>query len=146
MRLPRNAKVFRGQLDAAPFAGVSFLILMFLVLHSKLVFTPSIRVDLPQVPVDLPGTTSPTVVVAIDRAGQIYFESQAVADLADLRNRLRSAVQNSGEPLTLEVQADKSATFEITNPVLSLAAEAGFKEARFAVRPRLEPLVEVDRK
>jgi biopolymer transport protein ExbD len=145
MRLPRNAKIFRGQLDAAPFACVSFLLLMFLVLQSKLVFTPSIRVDLPEVPVDLPGTASPTVVVAIDRSGQIYYESQVVTDLADLRSRLRAAVQHSQGPLTLEVQADKSATFEVTNPVLSLAAEAGFREARFAVRPRPEPVLKAHR-
>jgi biopolymer transport protein ExbD len=140
MRLPRNAKIFRGQLDAAPFAGVSFLLLMFLVLQSRLVFTPSIRVDLPEVPVDLAGTANPTVVVAIDRNGQIYFESQAVTDLADLRKRLRDAVLKSKEPLTLEVQADKSATYEITAPVLSIASEAGFREARYAVRPRPEPV------
>ncbi len=140
MRLPRNAKIFRGQLDAAPFAGVSFLLLIFLVLQSKLVFTPTIQVDLPEVPVDLPGTAEATVVVAIDRTGQIYFESQAVTGLEDLRDRLRAAVEKSKEPLVLEVQADKSTTFEITGPVLSLASEAGFREARFAVRPRLGPL------
>ncbi len=146
MRLPRNAKIFRGQLDAAPFAGVSFLLLMFLVLQSKLVFTPSIRLDLPEVPVDLPGTAQPTVVVAIDRTGQLYYESQAVTNLVDLRNRLRTAVQHSAEPLTLEVQADKSATFETTFPVLSLAWETGIHEARFATRPRPEPIRQTSRK
>src|ERR1051325_8074927 len=120
MRLPRNAKVFRGQLDAAPFAGVTFLLLIFLVLQSKLVFTPSLRVDLPEVPVDLPGTSNPTLVVAIDQTGQIYYESQAVTNLNDLRVRLRAACEPSREPLTLDWQADQSATFKTTFPVLSL--------------------------
>jgi biopolymer transport protein ExbD len=146
MRLPRNAKIFRGQLDAAPFAGVSFLLLIFLVLQSKLVFTPSIRIDLPEVPVDLPGTANPTVVVAIDRGGQIYYESQAVTNLMDLRNRLRAAAQNSREPLTLEVQADESTTFKTTLPVLSLASEAGIAEARVATRPRPAPITKFGRK
>ena len=56
MRLPRNVKVFRGQLDAAPFAGMLFLVLMFLVLQSKLVFTPVIPLRLPEVPINLSGT------------------------------------------------------------------------------------------
>jgi biopolymer transport protein ExbD len=140
MRLPRNAKIFRGQLDAAPFAGVSFLLLLMFVVQSKLVFTPSIRLELPEVPVDLPGTPAATVVVAIDRSGQVYYENQAVTDLEDLRRRLRTAVQHSTEPLTLELQADKTATFELTHPILSLASDAGFREARLAVRPRPAPV------
>jgi biopolymer transport protein ExbD len=146
MRLPRNAKIFRGQLDAAPFAGLSFLLLMFLVLQSKLVFTPSIRVDLPEVPVDLPGTANTTVVVALDKYGQFYYESQAVTNLTDLRNRLRAAAQKSREPLTLEVQADRSANLDIILPVLSLASEVGFREARVAARPRPEPTITANRK
>jgi biopolymer transport protein ExbD len=141
MRLPRNAKIFRGQLDAAPFAGVSFLLVLFVVLQSKLVFTPSIRVDLPEVPVDVPGTASPTVIVAIDKNGQIYYQSQAVTDFEELRQRLRTAVRNANGALALEVQADKSATWEITDPLLSLASEVGFREARLAVRPRPEPVL-----
>ena len=67
MKLPRNVKIFRGQLDAAPFASVAFLLLIFLVLQSKLVFTPGLllRIDAPEVPLDLPGTANPTVVVAV---------------------------------------------------------------------------------
>jgi biopolymer transport protein ExbD len=146
MRLPRNAKIFRGQLDAAPFAGVSFLLVMFVVLQSKLVFTPSLRVDLPEVPVDLPGTAEPALVVAIDRKGQIYYESQAVTNLTDLRGRLQTAVHDAKQRPTLEVQADKTASFETTLPVLSLAAEVGIQEARIAVLPRPEPIAKVRRR
>src|SRR5512133_145497 len=111
MKLPRNVKIFRGQLDAAPFASVAFLLLIFLVLQSKLVFTPGLllRIDVPEVPVDLAGTLSSTVVVAVDRTGQIYCESQATT-LTNLRTHLKTLVQQSKEPLTLEVQADKAAT------------------------------------
>ena len=141
MRLPRNVKIFRGQLDAAPFAGVNFLLLLFLVLQSKLVFAPSLRVDLPEVPLDVPGTAQPVMVVAVDRLGQLYYESQAVTNLTDLRNRLRAAVQQAKTPPVLEVQADKSANFQTTLPVLSIAAEIGVREARLAIRPQPEPII-----
>src|SRR5579862_7365575 len=103
MKLPRNAKVFRGQLDAAPFASVAFLLLIFLVLESKLVFTPGVRVDidLPEVAAVLPGTAQRTVVVAIDRTGLIYYEGQQISLLA-LKNRLRDQIQKSREPLALD--------------------------------------------
>jgi biopolymer transport protein ExbD len=142
MRLPRNAKFFRGQLDAAPFAGVFFLLTLFIVLQSKLVFTPGVRIDLPESPVALPGTPNATVIVAIDRTGQIYFDSQATVDLEDLRQRLRAVVGRSSEPVTLEVQADKEATLEVTAPVLSLAHEVGMSGALLVMRPRPEPVFE----
>jgi biopolymer transport protein ExbD len=146
MRLPRNAKVFRGQLDAAPFAGLTFLLLLFILLQSKLVFTPVIPIDLPQVPGDLPGTASPTVVLAVDRSGQIYYESQAVTSLADLRARLRTAVHDSPEPLSLELQIDESATLKTTAPLLSLASELGVRHAWLVTRPKPQPIAKAGRK
>ena len=140
MRLPRNAKIFRGQLDAAPFAGLTFLLLMFVVLQSKLVFTPGIQVDLPELTADLPGVPGPSVVVAVDRHGQIYYESQAVGSISELRGRLRAAVRGASEPLTLEVMADESASLKTTAALLSLAAEAGMKKALLVARPPLEPI------
>jgi biopolymer transport protein ExbD len=147
MRLPRNVKVFRGQLDAAPFAGVTFLLLIFLVLQSRLVFTPGIRIDidLPEVPTDLPGTANPTVVVAIDRSGLIYYDGQRTT-LANLRARLRTITEKSREPVTLEVRADKAVTLESTAPLLSLAHETGMREALFVTRTRTEPIFKTKRK
>jgi biopolymer transport protein ExbD len=147
MKLPRNVKVFRGQLDAAPFASVMFLLLIFLVFQSKLVFSPGIRIDmdLPEVPATLSGTAHPTLVVAIDRKGLLYYEGQPTS-LADLRPRLRSAVQKSHEPVTLEVRADKGVTFESSFPLLSLAREVGLREAWFVTRTRIEPNLKGGRK
>jgi biopolymer transport protein ExbD len=147
MKLPRNVKIFRGQLDAAPFASVAFLLLIFLVLQSKLVFTPGLllRIDVPEVPVDLAGTVNPTVVVAVDRTGQIYCDSQATT-LTNLRAHLKNVVRQAKEPVTLEVQADKAASWETTAPLLSLAKEAGVREALIVTRPRLEPITKPRRK
>ena len=65
MRFPHNTKIFRGQLDAAPFVGVFFLLIIFLLLNSGLVFTTGVRIRLPE-GVNLPGTDQPTAVVAVD--------------------------------------------------------------------------------
>ena len=63
MRLPRNHKIFRGQLDVAPFAAVFFLLVIFLVFHSGLVLTPGVSLNLPKAD-GLPGLTNQAVVVA----------------------------------------------------------------------------------
>jgi len=133
VKFPRNAKIFRGQLDAAPFAGVFFCLVIFLLL-ALLVHTPGVRIQLPAA-TDLPGTDHPSLVVAVDPAGQFYFENQLIqAD--ELKARLQAAVKKSAEPLTLVVQADKSVKCETLVGLTLLAREAGMKEALLATLPR----------
>jgi biopolymer transport protein ExbD len=144
MKLPRNAKIFRGQLDAAPFASVSFLLLLLILLHSKIVFNPGIQVNLPEAATSLPGTASPAVVVALDSGGQLYYEQQNIS-LEALRDRLRAAVEQSDGPITLQVQADRSASLETTVLLLSLAEEVGMARAHIVTRPKPEPIRRVAR-
>ena len=134
MKFPRNAKIFRGQLDAAPFAGVFFLLLIFLALSSDIIFTPGIRVNLPQ-GADLPGTGKPTVVVAVDADGRYYFRNQIVKDKADLRRRLREAVKEATELPVLVVQADQAVKNDVVKQLYRIAMEAGIEEVIEATRP-----------
>ena len=135
MKLPRNARIFRGRLDAVPVATVLFLLLLFVMLLS-LVYTPGIRVplDLPAAD-DLPGTDKQTVAVAIDANGQIYFENQPVEE-PELKARLGKAVAQAREPLTLIAQADKAVRYERLIGLRLLARDAGIKEMWLATLPR----------
>ena len=133
MKFPRNAKPFRGQLDAAPFAGVFFCLLLFVVL-GMLVYTPGVRLQLPEAE-GLPGTDQRTVTVALDAGGQLYFENQII-DRNALKTRLEAAVKKSREPLTLVVQADKAVSYDRLMGVALLARSAGIKDALLAVLPR----------
>src|ERR1039458_5182540 len=111
MKFPRNARILRSQLDAAPFAAVFFLLVMFMMLGS-LIYTPGARVEL-QLPRanGLPGTDKPSVYVAVDADGRLYYENQWIEEKA-LRGRLQAAARKTSEPLTLVVQADKSVSYE----------------------------------
>jgi len=64
MKFPRNARIFRGQLDASPFVGVLFLVAIFLLLNSSLVFVPGVAIKLPEA-ADLPGVFCPTFSVVV---------------------------------------------------------------------------------
>src|SRR5258707_12164758 len=100
MKFPRNARIFRGQLDAAPFAIVFFLLVLFLLL-SSLVYTPGIRVPLELPRADgLAGTEKPPISVAIDANGRLYFENQLITE-TEVRVRLRRAAKSSPKPLAL---------------------------------------------
>jgi biopolymer transport protein ExbD len=133
MKFPRNARIFRGQLDAAPFATVFFLLVIFLMLGS-LTYTPGVRIQLP-IADDLPGTDKPTVSVGIDPNGRLYYQNQWIEE-PELVLRLRTAVSKSPEPLTLVVQADKAVTEEMLLRLTMLAHQAGISDALLATRQR----------
>ena len=133
MKFPRNARIFRGQLDAAPFAAVFFLLVIFLMVGS-LVYTPGVLLQLPSA-ADLPGTDRPNVAVGIDANGRMYFENQGIEE-SQLRERLRLAVKESTEPLTLVVQADKAVSYDALMHLALLGREAGIANYWLATLPR----------
>jgi len=136
MKFPRNTRIFRGTLDAAPLACVFFLLLMFVQLGS-LIYTPGARVPLELPRADgLPGTDRPTIAVAVDAGGRFYFKSQEIHE-DELRSRLRAAAAKSPEPLTLVVLADKAITLDKLLELTLLANEAGIRETTFATLPRV---------
>lgn len=83
MRFPRNAKIFRGQLDMTPFVNVFFLLVIFVVLGSLLY--------MPGIPFRLQGTMGSlrekAPVVSIFKNGEIVFNSRTnkIENLENLR-------------------------------------------------------------
>jgi len=134
MKFARNARILRSQLDAAPFAAIFFLLVIFMMLGS-LIYTPGARLEL-QLPQanGLPGTDKRTVSVAIDSDGRLYYENQWIEEKV-LRGRLQEAARKSSEPLTLVVQADKSVSYERLMRLTLLARDAGIREALLATLP-----------
>lgn len=151
MKFPRSARIFRGHLDIAPFASVFFLLIIFVMLGA-LIYTPGVPVALDSDPnrpaIDLPragggtnlltGTDAPTVAVAVDKAGRMFFENQPVEE-AELRASLQNAVRKSAAPLTLLVQADKEVAYDRLMRLTLLAREAGIRDALFATLPEIFP-------
>lgn len=138
MRLPRNSRIFRGQWDVAPFAGVFFLILIMIVVCSPLVFQPGVSIELPlgDASSELEG---PRLVVAIDQAGIVYYRNQAIDDL-ELRAQLASDARRIDEEATLVVMADARAAYEVILRVARLGREAGLKQAFLSTRTAMPPI------
>lgn len=133
MRFPRNKQIFRGQLDVAAFAGVFFILLLLVVLHSQFVFSPGVPISLPEAE-DLPGVIGATVTVAMDASGQYYFDNQLTAERM-LEQQLTTAVKSAPGPLTLVIQADRAVTIEKLDRLGVIARRAGIKDAVKATRP-----------
>ncbi len=138
MKFPRNARIFRGQLDASPFVGVLFLVAIFLLLNSSLVFVPGVAINLPEA-ADLPGVTGRTVTVAVDTNRRLYLRDQIIKE-SDLQVELRKAVLGTKEPLTLMLVADKTIPLDTIVQLAKLARAAGLKEAILVTRPPPAPV------
>jgi biopolymer transport protein ExbD len=133
MKFPRNAKILRSHFDAAPFAAVFFVLVIFLLLGALL---PTAGIPLqPPSAADLPGVDQPTVAIAVDANGQLYFENQLIAE-PQLTNRLAAAASASREPLTLVIHADKAVTYDQLAHFVLLAREAGITNTLLATLPR----------
>jgi biopolymer transport protein ExbD len=139
MKFPRNARIFRGQLETAPFAAVFFLLLIFMVLGS-LLYTPGVVVRLPETDPaagELPGTDQPTVAVAVDQAGNFYFQNRRVTR-DELQRQLQVAARDHApSPITLLVQADKEVTEATLVDLALMARKADIHDVMLATLPRL---------
>lgn len=137
MRYPRHARIFRGHLDAAPFVGVLFLVAIFLLLNSSFVFLPGVAIRLPEGP-ELPGVAGPTLTVAVDTNGRLYFRNQVTSE-ADLENRLRVAARETRETPVLVLVADKAVAYDTIVRLTRLARVAGLKQALLTTSPAPPP-------
>jgi biopolymer transport protein ExbD len=134
MKFPRTAKTLGSQSDAAPYAAVFFLLVIFLLLGA-LIPTPGVPLSLPLAD-DLPGTSKPTVAVAVDASNRYYFANQLVTS-AKLGTSLSNAVSRSFAPLTLVIQADKSVSYGELLQLTLLARNAGITNALLATLPNV---------
>jgi biopolymer transport protein ExbD len=133
MKFPRNVRILQNRLDAAPFAAVFFLLVIFVLLRS-LVYTPGVRLELPAAE-DLSGTDAPTVSVAIGTNGALYYEDQLLDERA-LSDQLRRAAAKAPAPLTLVIRADKRVTYDMLLHLSMLASKAGITNGLLAALPR----------
>jgi biopolymer transport protein ExbD len=82
MRFARHARIFRGPMDAAPLAGVAFLLILFLLLTS-LVYTPGALVRLSDAAAP-PGSEP----LQVTPSGAVIYRGTIYTNLAETRTAL----------------------------------------------------------
>jgi biopolymer transport protein ExbD len=137
MKLPRNAKVFRGQLDVAPFIGVFFLLLILVILKNFVTFVPGVPVRLPESS-NFAGFRGPAVAVIVNAGGQFFFADRELK-LEEMQSQLSDVVSASEEPLTLIVQADTNVPYGTLMQLNAMAQQAGIRDVFHAVKPASQP-------
>jgi biopolymer transport protein ExbD len=138
MKFPRNAKILRSHFDIAPFAAVFFLLLIFLMLSGLL---PTAGIPLqnlePPAADNLPGTDHPTVALAVDAGGNLYFANQIVTERV-LVAGLMVATNTTRAPLTLVIHADKDVNYDTLVHLAVVARRCGITNTLLATLPRVE--------
>lgn len=140
MKFPRSAKILRSQFDVAPFAAVFFCLLILLLLGMMLP-VPGIPLS-PPTANDLPGVAGPTVSMAVDSQGRLYFENQIRTERV-LKTCLKVAVKKASPGIpTLVIHADKRVTYQQLAHLALLAREVGITNSLLATLPRLTDTTE----
>lgn len=128
-----------SQSDAAPYAAVFFLLVIFMLIAALL---PTTGVGLSLAPLNLPtadnlsGVNQPTVAVAIDCSNRLYYANQVITE-ARLKTSLSNVVSRSSAPITLVIEADKTVTYDELLHLTLLGRVAGITNALLATLPRV---------
>lgn len=133
MKFPRRKRLHRNPFDATAYAGVFFLLVLFVALGSRL-YTPGVKIILPTGE-NLPGTDRATISVAVDQGGRYYFQNQIIEESA-LQIQFTNAASQATEPLVLVIYADQSVKHADLIHLALLAHEAGISDALLATQPR----------
>ena len=100
---------------------------------------PGMRIELPVSP-DQAGVNTPSVIVAVNANGQIFYENQLVQKDSDLEERLARAAEAAREPLTLVLRMDRAVAVETFVKLSDMAQKAGFSQVVVGTRPSLRPV------
>ncbi len=140
MRTRSHLKIFSGKLDFVALVDLLFLLLIFFLVGTSLVFQPGIPVDLPPAH-GLPASPAEKIIVTIARDGSVFLNDRPVPEY-QLQSRLRETVEGrtafTAERLNLQtgdraesrpprivIRADRNVNHEKIVEVMSLARSLG---------------------
>lgn len=133
MKFPRSTRLFRGQLDLAPFLCVLFLLAVSLLLRDFLVLPRGARLVLPVEGAPAAAVAGePLMILAVDSSRRLYFENQITSRKA-LESALARRVARDDPPRTLLIQADQGVPYGTLADLAALARRAGMERIIFGV-------------
>jgi biopolymer transport protein ExbD len=106
-----------------------------------IIFIITIRVIIQQVPVELPKATNlPTqtrpenITIAIDKEGDIYWNTQKVSGQDDLKARLRAIAREEPQP-EVHIRGDSNVRYQYVGQVLVATQQIGIRKVAFITTP-----------
>lgn len=121
-----------SEINMVPLIDVMLVLLVIFIITAPLL-SHSIKINVPQVTAE-PVEQEPVVIdLAVNEAGQLFWNEQPVA-LEDLTIRLKQEATQDPQP-QLRIRADLDTRYEILAEIMGSARASGMKRVGFVTRP-----------
>jgi len=127
--------------EAEVMSDINVTPLVDVMLVLLIIFIITIRVIIQQVPVQLPKATNlPTqtkpenITIAIDKDGDIFWNTQKVASTDELKQKLRVAAREEPQP-EVHIRGDSNVRYQFVGQVLVATQQIGIRKVAFITTP-----------
>jgi biopolymer transport protein ExbD len=130
-----------GDSEGDMMADINVTPLVDVMLVLLIIFIITIRVIVQQVQLDLPKATNlPTqtkpenITIAVDKQGAIYWNTQLLANMDELKTRLRGIVREDPQP-EVHIRGDANVRYQFVGQVLVTTQQIGIRKVAFITEP-----------
>jgi biopolymer transport protein ExbD len=133
MRLPQRRPLC-AQINMTPMIDVTFQLIIFFLLSSRLAQQEALDLDLPTAmsSSQLANDQRPRLSVSVLPEGGVFFGNTPVR-ITDMARLLRAERNRLGSDLEVRVRAGRSVPYGFIEPILLACSEAGIWNVTFAV-------------
>jgi len=127
--------------EAEAMSDINVTPLVDVMLVLLIIFIITIRVIIQQVPVQLPKATNlPTqtkpenITIAVDKEGNIFWNTQRLNGTEDLKGRLRGIARQEPQP-EVHIRGDSNVRYQFVGQVLVATQQIGIRKVAFITTP-----------
>jgi len=122
-----------SNINTTPLVDV-MLVLLIIFLITIPVINKTVKVDLPKA-VNIPTQTKPeNITIAVDKAGQVYWNDKAVPNMQALLDQIKSAAVKKPQP-EIHIRGDKDTRFADIGKVMYMIQRGGIVKVGFLTEP-----------
>jgi biopolymer transport protein ExbD len=122
-----------SEINTTPLVDVMLVLLVIFIITAPLL-THAVKIELPQASSQLLPEEPEVVSIAIDGAGKLYWNDEAI-EMAALQANLEAASRASPQP-ELQIRADKETRYQLLAEIMADAQNAGITKLGFLSEPQ----------
>jgi biopolymer transport protein ExbD len=122
-----------ADINVTPMVDVMLVLLVIFILSAPM-FTNAVQLELPKAQAKAVQQEAETVTLAIDAAGTVYWNNDAL-QAGELERRLAEAAALPQQP-DLQLRADKDTRYEVVAQVMAAAQSHGLTRLGFVTDPK----------
>jgi biopolymer transport protein ExbD len=122
-----------GTINTTPLVDV-MLVLLIIFLITIPVVTTSIPVDLPQERHEVRQARPDTVILSVNKAGEVFVYDTPIQNQADLQERLKKIAAMKPQP-DVQIRGDAQSAYASVGRVMHALQQAGIAQVGFVIDP-----------